>query len=44
MSASVVGQMSGQWVKPKNSTTALPRKSSSRRALPWWSVSSSARP
>jgi len=34
MSASVVGQMSGQRVKPKNRTTALPRKSSRRRGLP----------
>src|SRR4051812_10081218 len=34
-SASVVGHTSGQWVKPKKSTTALPRKSSRwrRRAL-----------
>src|SRR5713101_2842404 len=43
-SARVVGQMSGQWVKPKNSTTALPRKSSRCRSFPFWSVSSSALP
>jgi len=34
-SASVVGHTSGQWVKPKNNTTTLPRKSSSERGLPF---------
>ena len=34
MSAIVVGQTSGQWVKPKNSTTALPVKSAMVRVLP----------
>src|SRR4051794_15118377 len=43
-SASVVGQTSGQWVKPKKSTTALPRKSSKCRRRPLVSCSSSALP
>src|SRR5437016_11642531 len=43
-SASVVGQTSGQCVKPKNSTTALPRKSSRRRTWPLVSGSSSDLP
>src|SRR3954470_2370687 len=39
-SASVVGQTSGQCVKPKKSTTALPRKSSRWRTRPLVSCSS----
>ena len=44
MSASVVGQTSGQCVKPKKSTTTLPRKSASVRAWPLWSVRRSSVP
>ena len=33
-SAMVVGHTSGHWVKPKNTTTTLPRKSASVRSLP----------
>src|SRR3954470_19652201 len=43
-SASVVGHTSGQCVKPKKSTTALPRKSSRWRTRPLVSCSSSALP
>src|SRR6185503_1058894 len=43
-SASVVGQTSGHCVKPKKSTSALPRKSARWRTWPRVSGSSSARP
>src|SRR5258708_9537627 len=43
-SASVVGQTSGQCVKPKKSTTALPRKSSRWRTRPLVSCRSSDLP
>jgi hypothetical protein len=38
-SASAVGQTSGHWVKPKNTTTTLPAKSLMVRGWPLWSVS-----
>ena len=34
----VVGQMSGQWVKPKNTRNGWPLKSSSVTVRPFWSV------
>src|SRR6202049_3287122 len=37
ISNSAVGQMSGQWVKPKNTRNGLPRKSASVRWRPSWS-------
>src|SRR5690606_16159058 len=41
---SVVGQISGHWVKPKKRTTTLPLKSASVRGLPLWSLRLSSRP
>ena len=40
----MVGQTSGQCVKPKKTTTTLPRKSASVRGLPLRSVSSKSLP
>src|ERR1700680_3758030 len=37
ISNSAVGQMSGQWVKPKNTRNGLPRKSASVLWRPSWS-------
>src|ERR1700674_2423870 len=37
ISNSAVGQMSGQWVKPKNTRNGLPRKSASVTRRPSWS-------
>ena len=42
ISASVVGQMSGQLLKPKKTSVHLPRKSSSVRTTPSWPVNSNS--
>ena len=38
------GQMSGQWVNPKYSSTHLPRKSELFLNFPFWSISSQVPP
>ena len=44
ISNSVVGQISGQLVKPKNSAVGWPRKAASVISAPFWSTSVNGAP